>query len=149
MITILTTIILSQLTVPPFMGLLEASNMIQRQTGTVDSWNYYYSGNNLTGMGGFRSVAPQQSAQARAKAKAAEKKEEKIECGENCLCTKLKEEDVKNILAFIQQQKERQAQFEKFRQQNPNGGFPPNFGGGNFRGRPQGKQQQSNNVGVD
>lgn len=144
MIAILTTIFISQLTVPPFMGVFEIGNMIQRQTGTLDSWNYYGNANNLMGIGGFRSVAPQQSAQARAKAKAAEKKEEKIECGENCLCTKLKEEDIKNILTFIQQQKERQAQFEKFRQQNPNGGF----GGGNFRGRPQSKQQQ-NPTGVD
>lgn len=142
MIAVLTTIVLSQLTVPPFMGLFEVSNMIQRQTGTVDSWNYY---NSPTGMRGFRSVAPQQSAQARAKAKAAEKKEEKIECGENCLCTKLKEEEVKDILAFIKLQKERQAQMERFRQQNPNG-FPPNFGGGGFRGRPQGKQQQPQGV---
>ena len=35
--------------------------------------------------------------------------------------TKLTEQEVKDILTFIQQQKERQAQFERFRQQNPNG----------------------------
>ena len=125
MIAFLTTIVLSQLTTSPFMGILEAQNMIYRQTGRVDAWNY-------SSTGGFLSVAPQSQSQLKARARAEEKKnpDGKIECGENCLCTKLTEAQVKEILDFIKAQKERQAQFERFRQQNPNGGF---------RGRPQPK----------
>ena len=138
MIITITTILLSQLTMPPAMGMFEISNMIQREVGQTNSWDY------TNRSGGFRSVAAQSSSQAKAKARAAEKKnpDGKVECGENCLCTKLTEQEVKDILTFIQQQKERQAQFEKFRQQNPNGQFPP----GGFRGRPQGKQAQPNGV---
>lgn len=141
MILTITTILLSQLTVPPAVGMFEIQNMIQRQVGQIDAWDY----TNRTG--GFRSVGLQSSSQAKAKAKAAEKKnpDGKIECGENCLCTKLTEQEVKDILTFIQQQKDRQAQMEKFRQQNPNMQFPPG-GFGGFRGRPQGKPAQPNGV---
>ena len=143
MITILATVVLSQLTTSPMMGMFEINNMIQREVGQTNSWDYT---SNQFGRG-FRSVATQSSSQAKARAKAAEKKspDEKIECGENCLCTKLTEQEVKDILTFIQQQKDRQAQMEKFRQQNPNMQFPPG-GFGGFRGRPQGKQAQPNGV---
>lgn len=139
MILAITTILLSQLTTVPFVGLLEVQNMVYRQTGRVDAWNY-----NFGGTSGFMSVAPQSKSQLKAREKAEEKKnpDGKIECGENCLCTKLTENQIKEILDFIKQQKERQAQFERFRQQNPNGQFPP----GGFRGRPQGKQAQPNGV---
>jgi len=128
MITILATVILSQLTTSPAMGMFEVRNMIQATAGQRDGWDY-------TNQRGFRSMAPQ----AKSKSKS------KIECGENCLCTKLTEQEVKDILTFIQQQKERQAQMERFRQQNPNGQIPPN-GFGGFRGRPQNKQAQPNGV---
>ena len=129
MITILATVMLSQLTLPPAVGLFGVQQMVVRQTGKLDSWNAT-NGRSLTGEGGFRNVAPQSQSQLKARAKAEEKKnpDGKIECGENCLCTKISEKEVKEILSFIAQQKERQAQFERFRQQNPNGGF---------RGRPQ------------
>jgi hypothetical protein len=138
MILAITTILLTQLTVPAGVGMFEIQNMLQKQVGEINSWSYYNR------VGGFRSVAVQSSSQAKARAKVAEKKnpEEKVECGENCLCTKLTEVQVKEILDFIKQQKERQAQFERFRQQNPNGQFPP----GGFRGRPQNKQTQPNGV---
>lgn len=134
MITILATVMLSQLTTSPAMGLFEVRNMIQATAGQRDSWDY-----TTNQIRGFRSMAPQ------TKAKTKSKSTEKIECGENCLCTKLTEQEVKDILTFIQQQKERQAQMERFRQQNPNGQIPPN-GFGGFRGRPQNKQAQPNGV---
>lgn len=130
MITILATVLLSQLTLPPDIGLFGVQQMVIRETGKFDSWNRM-NGSDLAGGRGFRNISPQTSSQIKARAKAEEKKnpDGKIECGENCLCTKLSEKEVKEILSFIAQQKERQAQFERFRQQNPNG----------FRGRPQQK----------
>lgn len=68
--------------------------------------------------------------------KSVKSKVEKIQCGENCLCTKLKPDEIKSLIDFISQQKERQANMERFRQQNPN------FGQGFRNGRnvPQQKQ---------
>jgi hypothetical protein len=140
MIGILATVVLAQLTVSPNLGLFEVKNMIQRQTGGVNSWDYttnsiYASGNG--GMRGFRNVNP--ASQAKSKTKSADKK---IECGENCLCTKLSEQEIKDILDLIKQQKERQAAMEKFRQRNPNAQFG---GPSNFRGRGQQNARPSQN----
>ena len=131
MIITITTILLSQLTMPPALGMFEISNMIQREVGQTNSWDY------MNRTGGFRSVAVQSGSQAKAKARAAEKKSD---CCDNCICSQLTEQEIKDIKELIKQQKERQAQMERFRQQNPNGQFPPgNFGG--FRGRPQQQKQ--------
>ena len=140
MITILTTVILSQLVSPPMLGMFEMKNMIQRTTGQADSWDYTSNSSfygNINGRG-FRSVSAQSNSQAKAKAKAAEKKNPngKVECGENCLCTQLTEQEVKDLKEFIKQQKERQLQMERFRQQNPNG---PPFGFGRNRQQTQPK----------
>ena len=143
MIGILATVVLAQLTVSPNLGLFEVKNMIQRQTGGVNSWDYttnsvYVGGNG--GMLGFRNVNP--ASIAKSKTKSADKK---VECGENCLCTKLSEQEIKDILDLIKQQKERQAAMEKFRQQNPNSQFGGLGGPGNFRGRGQQNARPSQN----
>ena len=148
MIGILATVVLAQLTVSPNLGLFEVKNMIQRQTGGVNSWDYTTNSidtggngfnNQNVGMRGFRSMNP--ASQAKSKTKSADKK---VECGENCLCTKLSEQEIKDILDLIKQQKERQAAMEKFRQQNPNAQFggPSGFRGrGQQNGRTPQKQQ--------
>ena len=133
MIGILATVVLAQLTVSPNLGLFEVKNMIQRQTGDYTTNSIYTGGNGFNnqngGMRGFRSMNP--ASQAKSKTKSADKK---VECGENCLCTKLSEQEIKDILDLIKQQKERQAAMEKFRQQNPNAQFG---GPSGFRGRGQ------------
>ena len=87
-------------------------------------------------------AADYQKSTSKTQTKGTTKKADTI-CGENCLCTKLTEEEVKSIVEFVKQQKERQAAMEKFRQQNPNAQF------GNFRGRGNAQPKTKNQVSPD
>ena len=88
MIGILATVVLAQLTVSPNLGLFEVKNMIQRQTGGVNSWDYttnsiYTGGNGFNnqngGMRGFRSMNPASQAKSKTKSETKSKTKSKLE----------------------------------------------------------------------